>query len=110
LGLRDTLIDGRSTEQPAQESHGVYDTPAAHSARVTARDRKRPPAAPTPAVPVLLTTTEVARILRRSPDRVRAWRAEGYGPPFVQDEQTGGVWYELAALEAWIASRRVTSW
>jgi hypothetical protein len=77
---------------------------------VTARDRKPPsiPAVPA-AAPVLLTTTEVARILRRSPDTVRLWRFEGRGPAFVLDEQTGGVWYELPALEEWIASRRVTA-
>jgi hypothetical protein len=63
---------------------------------------RKPPDLPAGA-PVLLTTTEVALIFRRSPDTIREWRYTGVGPPYIVDDTTGGIWYRLEAVAAYVA-------
>jgi hypothetical protein len=56
----------------------------------------------------LLTTDELARLLRVDPSTVRRWRTSDpvQGPPFIQlsDRVTK---YSAADVEAWLASMRV---
>jgi hypothetical protein len=60
-----------------------------------------------PAVSPLLTTSDVALQLRRSPDTIREWRADGHGPAHYRDVVTGAVWYRQADVDAWLDTLRV---
>lgn len=69
---------------------------------------KRASSAPIPVEPVeLMVTSEVALMLRRSPDTLREWRADGIGPVFYRDEVTGAIWYRSVDVHAWLATLRV---
>ncbi len=48
----------------------------------------------------LLTTKEVAEILKKKPDTLAKWRRAGMGPPFIWVE--GTVRYEQGELEEWL--------
>jgi excisionase family DNA binding protein len=52
----------------------------------------------------MLTTTEVARLLRVHPDTVRRWRAIGTGPRYAKLGNKS-VRYALADVEAWVAAQ-----
>ena len=55
----------------------------------------------------LLTTEEVARLLRVDPSSVRRWRAERppQGPPFIRLSELV-VLYDTSDLHTWLADRR----
>ncbi|MFI0719157.1 helix-turn-helix transcriptional regulator [Streptomyces sp. NPDC021224] len=55
----------------------------------------------------LLTTEEVARLLRVDPSSVRRWRAERppQGPPFIRLSERV-VLYDVNDLQAWLDDRR----
>ncbi|SHN36287.1 helix-turn-helix transcriptional regulator [Actinacidiphila paucisporea] len=57
----------------------------------------------------LLTTEEVARLLRVDPSSVRRWRAEQppQGPPFIRLSERV-VLYDATDLQAWLDTRRTT--
>jgi hypothetical protein len=57
----------------------------------------------------LLTTEEVARLLRVDPSSVRRWRAEQppQGPPFIRLSERV-VLYDTGDLRAWLDGRRIT--
>jgi hypothetical protein len=48
----------------------------------------------------LLTTIEVAEILRKKPDTLAKWRKQGVGPPFILIE--GTVRYDKGDLMVWL--------
>lgn len=52
----------------------------------------------------LMTTEEVAALLRRSPGTVKNWRHQGRGPRYVTTE--GEVRYWRRDVEAWIDAHR----
>ena len=60
-----------------------------------------------PGLSPLLTTADVALLLRRSPDTVREWRADGIGPSYHRDPVSGGVWYRRDDVDAWLDALRV---
>ncbi|MYS24667.1 helix-turn-helix domain-containing protein [Streptomyces sp. SID4948] len=55
----------------------------------------------------MLTTQEVARLLRVDPSSVRRWRSQQppQGPPFVRLSQRK-VLYDAADLQHWLEQRR----
>jgi predicted DNA-binding transcriptional regulator AlpA len=57
----------------------------------------------------LLTTEEIARLLRVDPSSVRRWRAERppQGPPFIRLSERV-VLYDAADLQTWLDERRTT--
>lgn len=57
----------------------------------------------------LLTTEEVARLLRVDPSSVRRWRAERppQGPPFIRLSERV-VLYDTGDLQSWLDERRTT--
>jgi DNA-binding transcriptional MerR regulator len=55
-------------------------------------------------MPDLLTTNEVAEIVRAPIETVRYWRFIGYGPPSVKLGRRA--LYERADVERWIAQQR----
>jgi len=57
-----------------------------------------------PDTPSYMTTTEVAALLRTSPETVRYWRHISYGPLGLKIGRH--VLYPQADVEAWIAQRR----
>ena len=54
--------------------------------------------------PVYLDTQAAAERLGLSPRTLEQWRVRGGGPPFLKIG--GGVRYQLADLDEWLASRR----
>lgn len=56
----------------------------------------------------LITTEEVARILRRDPSTLRRWRTTRpvQGPPFIRLTDRVTV-YDIEDVRAWLAGRRV---
>jgi predicted DNA-binding transcriptional regulator AlpA len=57
---------------------------------------------------LMMTEAEAAKMLCLSPRTMQRLRAEGAGPPFVQLTERR-IGFRLADLEAWLASRRVSS-
>ena len=55
----------------------------------------------------LMTTNEVAALLRRPPGTLRYWRHRGEGPPSFRVGQT--VVYDRADVMAWIGEQRATT-
>lgn len=53
----------------------------------------------------LLTTGEVAELVRGAAKTVRSWRYLGTGPAYVK--RGGRVLYARADVDAWLAARRV---
>lgn len=58
--------------------------------------------------PGLLTTEELARMLRVDPSNVRRWRTArpAQGPPFIQLSERV-IMYAIEDVRDWLASRRV---
>ena len=56
----------------------------------------------------LLTTEELARLLRRDPSTLRRWRTARpvQGPPFLR-LSTGVTMYDMDDVDRWLASCRV---
>ena len=54
-------------------------------------------------MPELMTTREVAELLRRPVETLRYWRWRGEGPPAFKVGRR--VMYRRSALEAWLAER-----
>jgi hypothetical protein len=84
--------------------HSIPPEPTSESAPLTSR-----PAQPVPLASPLLTTEEVARLLRVDPSSVRRWRAEQppQGPPFIRLSERV-VLYAAQNLQHWLATRRTT--
>jgi hypothetical protein len=63
----------------------------------------------TTAEPDLITTEELARMLRVDPSSVRRWRTARplQGPPFIALSERV-IMYSIEDVRAWLASRRVT--
>ena len=57
----------------------------------------------------MLTTEEVAKILRVAPGTLARWRVSGQGPPY-QRRGLGRVVYNLEQIRAWAKAERVTMW
>jgi hypothetical protein len=57
----------------------------------------------------LITTEELARMLRVDPSSVRRWRTARpiQGPPFIQLSERV-IMYSIDDVRAWLASRRIT--
>jgi excisionase family DNA binding protein len=51
----------------------------------------------------LLTSREVAELLKVSKPTLARWRAADQGPPFIQIE--GSIRYQREALDRWLADR-----
>ena len=58
-------------------------------------------------MPELMTTREVAELLRRPVETLRYWRWRGEGPPAFKVGRR--VMYRRSALEAWLAERERSS-
>ncbi|MEC3998019.1 helix-turn-helix domain-containing protein [Actinacidiphila sp. DG2A-62] len=84
--------------------HAISPEPTSLSASLTAR-----PAQAGPLASPLLTTEEVARLLRVDPSSVRRWRAEQppQGPPFIRLSERV-VLYAAQDLQHWLDTRRTT--
>ena len=56
----------------------------------------------------ILSTAEVARLLRRRPETLRAWRMSGAGPPYIRlgSAPYGRVVYRRADIEEFLDRRR----
>lgn len=54
----------------------------------------------------LLSTEEVAELLRVSPQTVAQWRRRGYGPPFIQERPRAQVRYEKEEVSQWLRANR----
>lgn len=48
----------------------------------------------------LMTTAELAKVLRRSPESVQRWRRMRVGPPYIRVQ--GRVFYSQRLLEEWL--------
>jgi predicted site-specific integrase-resolvase len=57
----------------------------------------------------MLTTEEVAKLLRVAPGTLARWRVSGKGPPFHR-RGLGRVVYEPAELRTWAKAERITIW
>ena len=57
----------------------------------------------------LITTEELAKMLRVDPSSIRRWRTARpvQGPPFIQLSERV-IMYSIEDVRAWLASRRVT--
>jgi hypothetical protein len=57
--------------------------------------------------PALLTTDQLARLLKRDPSTLRRWRTSQpvQGPPYIR-LSARVVMYDLADVEAWLARHR----
>lgn len=55
------------------------------------------------AIPELLTTRELAAVIKRSPETLMRWRRLRVGPPFRQLE--GRVLYASADVRKWLDAR-----
>jgi len=55
----------------------------------------------------MLTTDEVAAMLRVQPRTLEDWRGDGYGPPFIYIGRH--VRYRLRDVSAWIETRKASS-
>jgi len=57
-------------------------------------------------LPVLLTTEELAAMLRRSSRTVEDWRLDGKGPECIKlgIGQTARILYPLSEVEKWLAT------
>jgi len=57
----------------------------------------------------LMTTEEVAGILRLRPSTIGNWRKQGMGPPYIKvtSGRTSDVRYRRSELLTWLESRRV---
>lgn len=51
-----------------------------------------------------MTTTELAELLRRSPETIRYWRYTGEGPTHFKVGRS--VLYETTDVEAWLATKK----
>jgi excisionase family DNA binding protein len=54
----------------------------------------------------LLSTEEVAELLRVSPQTVAQWRRKGYGPPFIQERPRAQVLYHREEIDRWLKANR----
>lgn len=57
----------------------------------------------------MLTTEDLAKILRVAPGTLARWRVSGKGPPF-QRRGLGRVVYDAEQVRAWAKAERVTIW
>jgi len=73
----------------------------------TVRGATQQPCPPTPASTTLLSTADVASLLRLRPQTLRKWRLEGRGPRYVRlgESYAARVTYRLADLQDWLAQR-----
>lgn len=55
--------------------------------------------------PIAHTTTEAAKLLRRSPSTLEHWRLLGIGPPFIRNPGGTGILYSHAGLISWLAEQ-----
>lgn len=59
---------------------------------------------------LIVTEAEAAHMLRLSARTLQRLRLDGGGPPYVMLTASGGrIGYAVAALQAWVTSRTVTS-
>ena len=80
-----------------------------HREAVTVRLRAADSIDTTAAESELITTEELARMLRVDPSSVRRWRTARplQGPPFIALSERV-IMYSIEDVRAWLASRRVT--
>ena len=97
--------EGRSDIDPRT----VAITPTQHREAVTVRLRAVDSIDTTAVEPNLITTEELARMLRVDPSSVRRWRTARplQGPPFIALSERV-IMYSIEDVRAWLASRRVT--
>lgn len=56
----------------------------------------------------LLTTQEVAEILRMSEGNLRQLQRTGDGPPFIQAKKGGAILYDEQELKSWLKENQRT--
>ena len=97
--------EGRSHIDPRT----LANTAPQHREAVTVRLRAVDSIDTTTADTELITTEELARMLRVDPSSVRRWRTARplQGPPFIALSERV-IMYSIEDVRAWLASRRVT--
>ena len=100
---------GRAEGRNRIDPRTVAVTPPQHREAVTMRLMPLETVDTTTAESDLITTEELARMLRVDPSSVRRWRTARpiQGPPFIQLSERV-IMYAIEDVRAWLASRRVT--
>ncbi|GLZ02436.1 hypothetical protein Acsp02_96870 [Actinoplanes sp. NBRC 103695] len=103
------LSAGRAQGRRDIDPHPFAITAPQHREAVTVRLRAVDSIDTTAAEAELITTEELARMLRVDPSSVRRWRTARpiQGPPFIALSERV-IMYAIEDVRAWLASRRVT--
>jgi hypothetical protein len=103
------LSAGRAQGRSDIEPHTLASIAPQHREAVTVRLRTVDSIDTTAAESELITTEELARMLRVDPSSVRRWRTARplQGPPFIALSERV-IMYSIEDVRAWLASRRVT--
>jgi hypothetical protein len=102
------LSTGRAEGLSRSSTHTVATTPPQHRKAVTMRLTPLNTTDMSAADSDLITTEELARLLRVDPSSVRRWRTARplQGPPFIQLSERV-IMYAMEDVREWLASRRV---
>ena len=102
------LSMGRSLRRRRSTVHTVAVTAPQEQEAVTVRLKAVNTTDTTTAEPELITTDELARMLRVDPSSVRRWRTARpiQGPPFIALSERV-IMYSVEDVRAWLSSRRV---
>ncbi len=103
------LSAGRTQGRSDIEPRTLASIAPQHREAVTVRLRAVDSIDTTTAESELITTEELARMLRVDPSSVRRWRTARplQGPPFIALSERV-IMYSIEDVRAWLASRRVT--
>jgi hypothetical protein len=103
------LSAGRAEGRRGIDTRTVGTTAPQHREAITVRLRSLDTVDTTGTDHDLITTEELARMLRVDPSSVRRWRTARpiQGPPFIQLSERV-IMYSLDDVRAWLSSRRVT--
>ncbi|GGL16440.1 hypothetical protein GCM10012284_58780 [Mangrovihabitans endophyticus] len=103
------LSAGRAKGRSHIDPRTVANTAPQHREAITVRLRAVDSIDTTTAETELITTEELARMLRVDPSSVRRWRTARplQGPPFIALSERV-IMYSIEDVRAWLASRRVT--
>jgi hypothetical protein len=103
------LSEGRAEGRSHNEPRTLANTAPQHREAVTVRLRAVDSIDRNTAESDLITTEELARMLRVDPSSVRRWRTARplQGPPFIPVTERV-IMYSIDDVQTWLTSRRVT--